>query len=343
LGKRLLVDSGLYELIFRPRLSHEMLTWVENFRPDIIFAQGYNLAFTWLPLMLAEHFELPTVYYPTDDWPPNRYRPEVSRSVVSRLARHAVMTSSRQLAVGSAVRIAFNHAMQLEYISRYGKEFAVLMHGDDFSRFEKVQPRRLAKPDESWIVSTGVFDRHRWPLLDDLDQACEMLHARGFPVRATIFPVHLPAESQVSRFRHIYFESCPAHDGLASVLQGADILFLPERFDETVDYIRLSVSSKAHLFMFGGRPIVVYSDPVTGIARYAREEGWAAVIDRRDPLLLAQMFERLIANEDERRRLIVAARRVAMKNHHLPTIQTTFYDLLCSALQRSSEGVLWQD
>lgn len=331
LGKRLLMDTGLYELIFRPRLSREMLAWVEDFRPDIIFAQGYNLAFTWLPLMLARRFKLPIVYYPTDDWPNNRYRPDMSRSlIVSRLARHAVNTSSRELVNKSTVLLAFNRFMREEYRNRYGKEFTVLMHGDDFTRFEAIPPRRLAASDECWIVCTGDFDRHRRPLLEDLDQACELLSVKGLNVRATVFPVDI--SSCISAFphglRHVDFEQCPSHIGLASVLQGADIVFLPERFDETVSFIQLSVSSKAHLFMFSSRPIVVYSDPATGIVRYAREDGWAAVVDHRDPHLLADTFEKLITDENERQRLIVGARRVAMRNHHLPTIQASFYDLL---------------
>jgi len=342
LAKRLLVDSGLYEMIFQPRLSREMLAWVEKFRPDAIFAQGYNLAFTWLPLMLAHRLQLPIVYYPTDDWSDNRYHPVLNPTpFVSRLARRAVIISSRKLVDVSTVRVAFNRFMQEEYLERYGKEFTVLMHGDDFSRFEAIPPRRSIGLDICWIVCTGDFDRYRWPLLGDLDQACDILHAKGFNVRATVFPVNFPSgtSSLANDFHHLCFEPCPSHTGLASVLRGADILFLPERFDQTVKLIRLSVSSKAHLFMFSGRPIVVYSDPVTGIVRYAKEDGWAAVVDRRDPHLLAGTFEKLIIDENERQRLIAGARGVAVKNHHLPTIQTSFCDLLCSTLPYSGETV----
>jgi glycosyltransferase involved in cell wall biosynthesis len=338
LGKRLLMDTGLYELIFRPRLSREMLAWAENFRPDVIFAQGYNLTFTWLPMLLANSFQSPIVYYPTDDWSDNRYHPVLHPTpFVSRLTRYAVTTSSRRLVDAATVRLAFNRPMQEEYLKRYGKEFTTLMHGDDFSRFEAILPRRLATPDERWIVCTGNFDRHRWPLLGDLDQACEILNVKGLDVRATVFPVNLPSgtASPANDFRHVHFEPCPSHTGLVSFLRGADILFLPERFDETVKLIRLSVSSKAHLFMFSGRPIVVYSDPVTGIVRYAKEDGWAAVVDRRDPHLLADTFERLITDENERERLIAGAGCVAMKNHHLPIIQDSFCELLCSAIRSS--------
>ena len=116
------------------------------------------------------------------------------------------------------------------------------------------------------------------------------------------------------------------------MLRGADILFLPERFDETAQGIRLSISSKAHLFMFSGKPIIVYSDPVTGIVRYATEDGWAAVVDRRDPGLLADTIERLFKDDVYRQQLIAGARSTAEKNHNLTTIRSSFFKLICSAI-----------
>lgn len=117
-----------------------------------------------------------------------------------------------------------------------------------------------------------------------------------------------------------------------AVLKGADILFLPERFDETAQGIALSVSSKAHLFMFSEKPIVVYSSPVTGIARYAKEGGWAEVVDSRNVSRLTGALEKLITDEAEQKRLMTQARSTAIKNHELTTIQSTFLRLLQNAV-----------
>lgn len=338
LGKRLMINSGLYELIFRPQISHEMQAWVKEFKPDIIFTQGYNLAFTWLPMMLARRFPVPIVFFPGDDWPAYLYHPPYCVSaIVSRLAHYAVMTSSRKLVQIAAVRLANSPYMREEYLKRYGQEFTVLMLGDDFKRTEAIPPLRLAEPSRCWIVCTGDFDRHRLPLLSDLNQACEILHGKGYHIHATVFAVNQMSEIFENSFQYLDFQPCPPHDGLMAVLRGADFLFLPERFDETSKLIKVSISTKAHLFMFAGKPIIVYSDPETGIVRYAKEEGWAAVIDSRDPLLLAQTLERLITDGDDRQQLIAGARRTALKNHHLPSIQNAFYDMLCSPVLDSRE------
>lgn len=338
-GRRLVVDTGLYELIFKIRLSRELRAWVANFRPDFIFAQGYSLAFTQLPLLLAEYSRAQIVYYPTDDWANELYHPRRSPAeIVSRWARRVVLSESRRLVERATVRLAFNPYMRDEFRSRYGEEFTVLMHGDGPERFQRARPLRAVADARPLIVCAGAFNKYRWSLLEDIDKACETLAQRGFQPCVVAYPVNLtPDMAEIGRaFRYVRLVPSPTHGDLTSVLVGADILFLPERFGSEVWDIKCSVSSKAHLFMFSGRPIVVYSDSATGVARYAREERWAAVVECRDPLQLAGVLERLITDQAEMQRLIAGARHAAMQNHYLPTIQSSFSDLLCGAFRGGS-------
>ncbi len=335
-GKRCLMDTGLYELLFKIRLSAKLQAFVDKFDPQIIFAQGYSLAFTQLPIQIADFCRAAILYYPTDDWSAERYHPKRSPvRVLSYWARRAVLRESRLLVARATVRLAFNPYMRDEFRTRYGKEFTVLMHGDDATRFRRTSPSRVVADARPLIVCTGDFDKYRWQLLEDIDKACEELTLRGFKPYVAAYPVNLNPKmvELASAFRHVRLAPCPPHAALVSVLIGADILFLPERFGPDVWDIKLSVSSKAHLFMFSGRPTVVYSDAATGIAKYAREEQWAAVVDRRDPILLAEVLEQLITDPTERQRLIANARQAAAKNHDLPSIQSTFHDLVCSAVQ----------
>lgn len=338
-GKRFLLDTGLYEIIFKVGLSRKLRAWVNEFKPDLVFAQGYSLAFTQLPLLLAGNYRVPILYYPTDDWANERYHPKRSPAqMLSFWARRAVLSESRRLVDCATIRLAFNPYMRDEFRARYDKEFSVLMHGDVPERFNRASPIRAVADARPLIVCTGEFDKYRWSLLEDVDVACETLAQHGFNPCVVAYPVNLNPHmaERGGTFRHVRFAPCPGHEELVSVLIGADILFLPERFGPEIWDIKCSVSSKAHIFMFSERPIVVYSDSATGIARYAREEGWAAVVEHRDPLLLAGVLERLITDETERQRLIAGCQRTSMKYHDLTSIQSTFYDLVCRAAQRTN-------
>lgn len=330
-GKRFLHDTGFYEIIFKPMLSPTMLRWVDTFQPDLIFAQGAGLALTQLPIMLAAHLKLPLAYYPADDWPSQAYRTKASGvPIISGIVTRAVDSVSRRIVKEATICIAFSQYMQEEYRERYRKEFAVLMHGDEAGRFEKVCSSRQAADDECWIVCTGLFYDNRLSLLDDLDTACSMLKSNGYRVKASVFSVNRIPESLVNRYQNLSVEPCPSHGDLPAVLKAADILFLPERFDESAAGISTSISSKAHLFMFSRKPVIVYSDAVTGIARYAKDEEWAVVVDQRNPEILARAFEKIIVDEELRATLSERGYQTALRNHDISQLHQKFAELMTS-------------
>jgi len=335
-GKKLLMDSGLFEIIFRPRLSQEMILFIKDFEPDIIFSQGYNLGFALLPLMITQKLDIPIVYYPTDDW--SKHRKKDDLSTISYLTYFARQYAAKKLVNKTKICIAFNRFMQEEYLLRYKKKFLILMQGDESRRFDKSPINKLCESDCYWIVATGDFDRHRIPLLYDLDSTCKTLNGKGLKVKATVFPVNYDSlpPALFTEFDYISFLASPDHHELAGILHSADVLFLLERFDETSSQIRMSISSKAHLFMHSGRPIIVYSHPITGIARYALEEKWAEVIDRPDAQLLADVLEKIFTDKDKQDSLISSARKIALKNHDLPSIQKTFYAMIQSIVHKSN-------
>ena len=299
---RLATESGADELVFQPRVSRKMAAWIERIQPGAILTPGYNLCFAKLALLISKRYQVTLVYYTPDDWVDEMYRSAgTSANLLSRLTYRAVENVGRRLVESASVRIAFNRFMQAEYRNRYGMDFSVLMHGDDPERFRTAQPIRFASDEETWIVCAGVFDRFRLPLLHDLDQACHILMSKGFRVRASLFSVNAIPEDAARQFQHVRCEPCPSHEELASVLAGADISLLIECFDRTrADGIRTSVSSKAHLFMHSGRPTIVYADAVTGVSRYAEEDGWAVCVTRRDPEELAKSIERILTDASAR-------------------------------------------
>ncbi len=324
LGKKILMDSGLYELIFRPKISQEMHDFINAFKPDYIFAQGYYLSFTWLPVMVNKRFDIPIIYYPTDDWSESRYRVEEGHtSPIAYLMRFIVRKSAINLVAKSKIRLAFNYQMKMAFEKRFGKEFGVIMLGDFRSRFLNAIPKRNASQDKILIACAGDFDNHRLPLLYDLDEACKLLEGQGIHVEVNVFPVN---NIDAFKFEFIRIFDCPNHDDLISYFKGADILFLPERFDETVTFIRYSISSKSHLFMYSQKPILVYSHYETGIANYAKTDNWALVVDERNISLLADSIKKLVLDKEFSNGLISNAIGIAEKNHSNEINQKKFLD-----------------
>jgi glycosyltransferase involved in cell wall biosynthesis len=319
IAKRFFIDTGLYELIFRPKISYQMSSWIETFKPDIILAQGYNLTFAWLPLILKQKFGFKLSFLTTDDWPTYLYSGQLGEpTLFSWFVRPIVKNLVNRLFSEVDVPFAFGQPMSEEYALRYGKKFVTLNHVDSPLRFESAEPCRVYPPDVVTIVAIGNYNCYRWPLLLDVNDACEFLHIRGINVRLVVLSSFIEPEGfkALSLAPYIDVLPDPGHELLPSYLKGADILFLAEGFDEGfVSAIKLSVSSKAHLFMFSKRPIIVYSHPETGIALYARLSGWAKLVTRRNIGELAEAIQHLIENKKEKKILVTKAYEIALKNH----------------------------
>ena len=152
----------------------------------------------------------------------------------------------------------------------------------------------------------------------DVNDACHELHTQGMNIRIVVLSSSIEPEgiTALSLAPYIDLFPDPGNDLLPSYLKGADILLLAEGFDSRfVSAIKLSVSSKAHLFMFSQRPIIVYSHPETGVARYARAMGWAKLVTNRNTNELIEAIRCIVENKEKSKSLIEKAYEVGLKCH----------------------------
>jgi len=332
-----LLRSGLWELLFPPRLSERLLRWLDSFHPEVIYCQGYSLTFARLPIALSQHLGIPVCFQTGDDWPTYLYRD----SVVAWAVRPSVARAVEELVRCSSARLANGDRMAAEYSARFGQPFVPMMMGDRIERFRAVEPVRLGAPGAVSVVYSGGLGQGRWQSVADLCQAAGALGKAGYNIKVTAFAPVVPREA-VNLLRDtatLQVLRPPAHDALPAYLRGADILLLPETFDAAMAAeIRLSISSKAHLYMMSERPVLVYGSPVTGIVDYARRDGWAHVVDRPNPHELVTGLRRLIDDKDLRQTLVRRGVDVALRNHEETGIRQRFAATL-SGIAGRPQGV----
>jgi glycosyltransferase involved in cell wall biosynthesis len=116
---------------------------------------------------------------------------------------------------------------------------------------------------------------------------------------------------------------------LKEALANADLLFLPYNFSETDAYIaERSFPSKAADYMSCGTPILLMAPASSGIVKYAREYGFAEIVDRMDKEALLHAVRHLMSDAAYRERLVRNARKVFNKNHNIVKQRRTFYELV---------------
>jgi glycosyltransferase involved in cell wall biosynthesis len=326
--RSILVDSGIYEFFFKPILSKKMQAWICEFQPDLILAQGYNLTFAWLPLMIHKTLKIPIAFFCSDDWPSYLYlKSNLIPFCLTRRIHAIVAKSASKLIQSSKIVFAFGDAMAREYSIRYGKKWITLLHTDDPSRFLEAIPKRIYSTKVKSILTLGSFNEFRWPLLIDLNECCRRLSLEGFCVRVAVMALNIDpvGQKKLNKLEYIDILPDPGNDELPSYLKGADLLMILESFDEKyVDDIKLSVSSKAHLFMFSKRPIIVYAHERTGVSCYANQYGWAKTVMSRDIDLLTETVKEVLSNDALAYEMTARSFSVAISRHSRAIMQNRF-------------------
>jgi glycosyltransferase involved in cell wall biosynthesis len=318
-GSRL-IESGLWEFIFPPRLSPRLKDWLRTFGPDVMFIQGADVSFMRLPLMIQDEFRIPICFNILDDWVEHLYE----KSPLAPLVQNFVRDTFCRLIGRCTRRFTIGGLMAEEYEKRYGVAFSTLMQCDDLERFSMFANEKKAGPHVVEIVYSGTLALDRWRALVELALAAEALRHEGLAIAITAFAPFVPVEAgdSLNNLPGLTVADALADKDVPRVLSAADILFLPESFDEAIrSYIRLSVSTKAHLYMMSGRPVLVYGPPEIGTVDYARREGWGYVVDREGVEPLTAGLRKVLTERDLRGALVQTGLEVAARNHDGKTVR----------------------
>ena len=322
-----LINTGLWEVIFKPILSKELIKFVEDFNPQIIYCQGYNLTFSWLPVMLHNRFNIPICFQTGDDWPAYLYKNSPLSFAIQPLVNKAV----KSLLSKSSVRLANGKLMVQVYLQRYGLPFEALMMCDNLYRFHNATSFRVVDSKTKSIVYAGNLGQGRWISIIELCRAAKSIQINGYKIMITALATTVPPEA-VNKLREIdnlQILPGPTHEELPSYLKGADVLFLPETFDAIkANEIRLSISTKAHFYMMSEKPILVYAPPITGIVDYAKDELWACIVEVQNINKLTFALNNLLTNNEYREELVRKGIEVVSKNHVEDKIRERFLYIL---------------
>jgi glycosyltransferase involved in cell wall biosynthesis len=116
---------------------------------------------------------------------------------------------------------------------------------------------------------------------------------------------------------------------LQAVLRRADILFLPYSFSEASRYaVESAFPSKTADYLAAGRPILVFGPRYSSLVRYAKEQGFAEVVDNCDEDLLARGIERILSDSAYRSQLCKRSLAVFEQKHNIVRQRKEFRSLL---------------
>lgn len=113
---------------------------------------------------------------------------------------------------------------------------------------------------------------------------------------------------------------------LLRVLASADVLFLPYSFlPRARKDVETAFPSKIADYLASGTPILVFGPKYSSLVRYAREQGFAEVVDEFSQTVLASTIKKMTLSRVDRQRLAARARIVLCTNHDIERQRRQFY------------------
>lgn len=328
-AKHLIFGDGLPQ---SGQLSQNLETWIEDFKPDVIFTILGSIGLMEVVEKIRARYNLPLIVHMMDDWPSVQFQKGLfgsfQRRRMHRLVRHLL-----QMAV---VRMGICDSMCRAFEERYGGRFIPFQNTVDIDIWSGMgrDPAHLNDPIRV-VYAGSIYPNTQLASLINCCDAVAELCDDGYAIQAEIFSSSLTEEyrDRLGRHRAIHLQDALTDDKtFFDTIGSCDILLMPSNFDEkSVRFVRFSMPTRVPAYLAVGTPVLVYGSPEVAQVQYASEFGWGHVVSNQGSEAVKNGIVRLIDDLDLRRRLSAAALSTAREKHDASILRDQFRDEISAA------------
>ncbi len=317
---------GMNDLIDRNPVSKELIDFINDFNPDIIYTCLGSYGAIQYVKKVCEQTEnrFPLAIHIMDDWPATLFNGRYFRWIWKRKYHKAFVDIVKR----SILRLSICEGMSKEYISRYNQIFFPFHNPVDVDLWDKV-PNKEFQSDCAIkkIVFFGKINDDTRDALLDMCNVVTKLNKQGIRIQ---FDIYSPNYSKNIANLFSKFLSCKIfpsipHEEVKDHIKDYDVVYFPLCFsDRTRCYAKLSMSTKTSEYMVSKVPILLYCPEELELYKYASSEGWACCVTRRNENDLLESLANLLVDSDLRNRLTQNAYQLAVSKHNLAGVSEDF-------------------
>lgn len=319
---------GLSHCISSINISSKLKAWLAEFKPDILYIQVSNREGILFVHNLIEYLNNPSVIHMMDDWPSS-----ISLSgPLKNFWGKKIDREFRQLLDKVDLHLSISDAMSAEYCKRYSKAFIPFHNPIDISVWQSHSKTDFKLSNDhikilfSGRIGTGIYEsiKETAVVIDDL---C----TKGNNI---ILYVQSPSNDhntlkELGRFRNIVINPPARYEDLPDIYSNADILLILNDFDaQSVQFLKLSMPTKASEYMISGTPILVYSHSETAVSKFFTENKCGYCVTENESDKLSDAIMHLIEDESYRRKISYNAVTLATERFDSEKVRHEFQNLL---------------
>ena len=318
--------TGLIYVAKKLELSDELRSWLDEFKPDVIYAQASSKHLLSFNVAVQSYLKKPMVFHMMDDWPSL----STNKGIFKNYWKRKIDSEFRIMLDKSSVLMSICDEMSSEYKRRYNKDFIPFHNPVDLDIWKPYQRNNYDLTDSPTILYAGRIglgiDSSLELIAKSIDQVNDELN---LSIKFILQTESKPNWSDA--YNCVQHQSFVAYNDLPKVFSGADFLILPYDFSvKSIQFIKYSMPTKASEFMISGTPIIIFAPEETAIVKYARNYHWAKIITENNSEKLVESIKSLILNKDERQQYAQNAIRIADQNHKASKITKEFREVISS-------------
>ncbi len=315
---------GLIHVFARLTLSEEFRKWLDDYNPDLIYAQATSLRGLVFTQAVKEYLKKPLIYHVMDDWPTVISQ----KGMFATYWRRRIDTEFRRLLDKSDVLMSIGDYMTQEYKRRYGKTFLPFHNPIQIDFWKKDQRTNYDLGHTFTLLYAGRTGLGIQESLKTISRAVEQVNQE---VDVSVeFVLRTPEQLDwVNEFPSVRHGAFVPHSELPAIFAGAELMVLPYDFSgQGLDFIKFSMPTKASEYMASGTPTLVFAPRDTAVAEYATTARWAAVVTQNEVEVLAREIKKLVVDQAYRAQLAETAKELAEKKHSMRVVSKAFQNII---------------
>lgn len=322
---------GLFHAASTFQLSPRFCDWVDEFKPDVIYAQASDRSSIAFCIAVQKYVKKKMVFHMMDDWPSIIS----SRGLFKTYWQRKIDAEFRVLLDHCTILMSISDYMSEEYQKRYGKTFIPFHNPIDVAFWKQYPRANYALHEQPTVLYAGRTGLGIQAALKTIASAIQQVNAElNLSIKFVLQTAEIP--DWATTFSCVEHRSFVPYQELPKVFSAADLLILPYDFSpRATQYIKYSMPTKASEYMASGTPIVIFAPQDTAVVRYAEAHGWAEVVTENQVEALSKTIKQLISSESAKKSLAQNAQEVAVMRHDLKMVSNDFKEVICSAVEEN--------
>ena len=317
---------GLIHQISRLTMSDTLSRWIDEYKPDVIYAQASTRESLLFCSLMQSHIKRPMVFHMMDDWPSTISE----KGLFKNFWKRKIDAEFKILLDKCTVLLSISDYMAQEYKKRYGKSFTTFHNPIEIDFWKSSQRNTYTLSNTPTLLYAGRIGPGIQDSLESIAKATDEVNKQmNTAIQFVLQTEHKP--SWVDNYISAKHKPPVAYKELPKVFAEADFLILPYDFSEdSIKFIGYSMPTKAPEYMMSGTPIIIYAPGVTAIVKDAENNKWAKIVTEKSIDKLAAAIQELRQNESERKQIAQTAITIAETKFNSIKVREQFREIISS-------------